>query len=66
LTPEELIKSKMTNKYKEGDVVYALRNANQKLVVRHRIDKVYYCKVKDDPKKELVYFERDLFLVNYN
>ena len=49
------------NKYKVGDMVYAKANPNLKLIVRRLVDRVYYCKVQEDPeRKELVYFEREL------
>lgn len=49
------------NTYQAGDVVYAKVNPALKLTVRRYIDRVYYCKVTNDPKgKELVYYEREL------
>ena len=54
-------KETMENKYKEGDVVCAKETPTLKLVVRRYVDRIYYCKVKDDTTaKELVYFEREL------
>lgn len=51
----------MENKYKEGQVVYAKVNPALKLVIRRYVDRIYYCKVQDDPtRKELVYFEREI------
>ena len=51
----------MENKYKTGEVVYERTNPYQKLIVSRYVDRVYYCKVQDAPKrKELVYFEREL------
>ncbi len=51
----------MKNKFKEGTVVCALVNPTQKLVIRRYIDRIYYCKIQEDPaRKELVYFEREL------
>jgi hypothetical protein len=51
----------MENKYKEGDIVTAKENPNKKLIVRRYVDRIYYCKVENDPSaKELVYFEREL------
>ena len=51
----------MDNKFKEGDVVCAKENPAKKLIVRRYVDRIYYCKVKDDPNaKEFVYFEREL------
>lgn len=47
--------------YRPGDVVFANVNPTLKLVVRRYIDRIYYCKIQDDPEaKELVYFEREL------
>ncbi|WP_258100574.1 hypothetical protein [Marinoscillum pacificum] len=49
------------NSYQAGDVVYAKVNPTLELTVRRYIDRVYYCRVKDDPDKpELVYYEREL------
>lgn len=49
------------NKYNAGDVVYAKVDLTLKLVIRRYIDRIYYCKVQEDPeRKELVYFEREL------
>ena len=49
------------NKYRVGDIVAAKINPDLKLVIRRYIDRVYYCKVQEDPqRKELVYFEREL------
>ncbi len=49
------------NNYNAGDVVYAKVNPTLKLVIRRYIDRIYYCKVQEDPEsKELVYFEREL------
>ena len=49
------------NKYKEGQVVYAIENPGLKLIVRRYLDRIYYCKVHEDPDhKDLVYFERQL------
>jgi hypothetical protein len=48
------------NKYNAGDTVYAKANPTQKLVIRRYVDRVYYCKVQEEPeRKELVYFERE-------
>jgi len=51
----------MGNKYKEGEIVYAKVNPGLKLVIRRYVDKIYYCKIQDEPaRKELVYFEREI------
>ena len=51
----------MENKYKEGQVVRAKVNLALKLVIRRYVDRIYYCKVQNDPtRKELVYFEREI------
>ncbi len=51
----------MENKFKEGAVVCALVNPTLKLVIRRYVDRIYYCKIQEDPaRKELVYFEREL------
>ena len=49
------------NKYEAGEVVYAKVNPTLKLVIRRYIDRIYYCRVQEDPtRKELVYFEREI------
>lgn len=51
----------MKNTHNADDVVYAKADPTLRLVVRRYVDKIYYCKVQDDPeRKELVYFEREL------
>ena len=51
----------MENKYKEGQIVYSIEYPTLPLIVRRYVDRIYYCKVKNDPtRKELVYFERQL------
>lgn len=51
----------MENKFKEGQVVYAKTNPALKLVIRRYVDRIYYCKVQENPnQKEHVYFEREL------
>ena len=51
----------MENKYKEGEIVYARVNPGLKLIIRRYVDKIYYCKIQDEPdRKELVYFEREI------
>lgn len=49
------------NKYQAGEIVHALVNPTQKLVIRRYVDSIYYCIIQEDPTlKELVYFEREL------
>jgi hypothetical protein len=51
----------MENKFKEGEAVRALEAPEVALVVRRYVDRVYYCKLVNDPEhKDLVYFEREL------
>lgn len=51
----------MENKYKEGEEVYAKVNPSLKLIIRRYVDRIYYCKIKENPtQKELVYFEREI------
>lgn len=51
----------MENKYKEGQEVYAKVNPTLKLIIRRYVDRIYYCKIKENPtQKELVYFEREI------
>ncbi len=50
----------MENKYKEGETVYAKEYPELELVIRRYIHKIYYCRIKKEPGKELVYFEREL------
>jgi len=51
----------MKNKFKEGEVVRAKVNPNQNLIVRRYVDRIYYCKIQENPShKDLVYFEREL------
>lgn len=50
----------MESKYKAGDFVYAIVNPSVRLVVRRYIPTIYYCRLVDDPDRELVYFEREL------
>lgn len=53
------------NKYKEGEIVYAKINPSLKLIIRRYVDRIYYCKIQEDPaRKELVYFERELMAEN--
>ncbi len=49
------------NKYQTGEIVHALVNPGQKLIIRRYVDDIYYCTIQSDPTlKELVYFEREL------
>lgn len=51
----------MDNTYTAGDIVYPRTNPTLRLIVRRYVDRIYYCRVKDDSdRKELVYFEREL------
>ena len=51
----------MENKFKEGDVVRAKINPNQNLIVSRYVNRIYYCKIQENPThKDLVYFEREL------
>jgi hypothetical protein len=51
----------MSNKFKEGEIVFAIVNPKEKLVIRRYVDRIYYCQLKAHPEqKELVYFEREL------
>ncbi len=52
---------KRENKFKEGEVVQAKVNPTQNLVIRRYVDRIYYCKIQENPgHKELVFFEREL------
>lgn len=49
------------SKFVAGDIVYAKVDPTLKLIVRRYVDRIYYCKIMEQPdKKELVYFEREL------
>lgn len=49
------------NNYHPGDTVYAKVEPTLKLIIRRYVDRIYYCKIQEDPeRKELVYFEREL------
>jgi len=51
----------MENIFKVGDVVRAKVNPTVLLVVRRYVDRIYYCRIQQNPtQKELVYFEREL------
>jgi hypothetical protein len=49
------------NKFMEGSEVFAKANPTIALIVRRYLNKIYYCKVKEDPnQEEQVYFEREI------
>jgi hypothetical protein len=49
------------NKFMEGTEVFAKANPSTALIIRRYLDKIYYCKVKEDPtQEEQVYFEREI------
>lgn len=49
------------NIFKEGDVVRAKVNPTLLLVVRRYVDRIYYCRIQQNPtQKEMVYFEREI------
>lgn len=51
----------MENKFKEGEVVRAKVNLNQNLLVIRCVDRIYYCKIQENPThKEVAYFEKEL------
>jgi hypothetical protein len=51
----------MENKFKEGDIVFAIADPKQRLTIRRYIDSIYYCKIIEIPNhKDLVFFEREL------
>jgi hypothetical protein len=51
----------MEGKFKEGEIVLAIKNPYLKLKIRRYVSKIYYCTVLEEPnRKELVYFEREL------
>lgn len=51
----------MESKFKEGEIVCAKVNPGLKLIIRRYVDRIYYCKIHDEPdRKELVYFEREI------
>ena len=54
----------MENKFKKGEVVKERIRPTQKLIITRYINKLYYCKIEENPNlKELVYFERELMPV---
>lgn len=51
----------MENKYKEGEIVYAMMKPTERLMIRRYIPRIYYCTSVDNPDQpETVYFEREL------
>ena len=51
----------MEKRFKEGEVVCSKEDPSRKLVIRRYVDRIYYCKVQQDPShRELVYFDREL------
>lgn len=51
----------MENKYKEGEIVYAMMKPTERLRIRRYIPRIYYCISVDHPEQpETVYFEREL------
>lgn len=49
-------------KYVAGDIVYEKVKPEVKLVVYRYIDRIYFCRLRDEPeRKEVVLFERELF-----
>ena len=51
----------MEHKYKEGDIVNERVRSSQKLIITRLLNKLYYCKIQENPgRKELVFFEREL------
>jgi hypothetical protein len=49
------------NKFMEGSEVFSKANPLIALIIRRYLDKIYYCKVKEDPaQEEQVYFEREI------
>lgn len=55
------LKQSLDNKYKEGEIVYARECPTIALIIRRYINRLYYCRIVDDPEgNELVYYEREL------
>jgi hypothetical protein len=53
--------SPIENKYKDGQVVYAIAEPSRELIVRRYAARLYYCKIQDSPSSdEQVYYEREL------
>ena len=48
-------------RFEDGEEVYAIAHPSVPLIVRRYIDRVYYCRVRDDAtQKEQVYYDREL------
>lgn len=58
------------NSYYAGDVVVAKATPDRLLIIRRYVDRVYYCRIKDDPAgangSEYVYYERELIQPSKN
>jgi hypothetical protein len=51
----------MENKFKDGDVVCEISRPDQRMVITHFANGLYYCQVQGNRKrKKLVYLERDI------
>lgn len=51
----------MDNRFKEGDMVYAIEAPQVLLQVRRYVSRIYYCTIIGKlHKKEKVYFDREL------
>lgn len=51
----------MDNRFKEGDLVYAIEAPQVQLQVRRYVSRIYYCTIIGHlQKKEKVYFDREL------
>lgn len=51
----------MDNRFKEGDLVYAIEAPHVRLQVRRYVSRIYYCTIIGHlHKKEKVYFDREL------
>jgi hypothetical protein len=54
-----------TAKFKTGEIVIERTQPMRKLVVSRYMDRIYYCKARENRQlKTLVYFERDLLAVS--
>ncbi|MFY0688642.1 MAG: hypothetical protein JXQ90_15825 [Cyclobacteriaceae bacterium] len=48
-------------KYTTGEIVHAIKNPDERLMVRRYVSRVYYCQVLDNPnRREVVLFEREI------
>jgi hypothetical protein len=51
----------LENKYKEGSVVYDLKNPAVKMIIRRYLDRIYYCQTEvHSDKPDMVFFEREI------